>query len=72
MDNYWVGAFNRVAAHTSARTLIWQLNAAKLSPPLSLACVQTAYANGASGGYIRSLGVEVPLAKTGVKFLHHL
>ncbi len=33
---------------------------------------QTAYANGASSAYIRgTLGLPVPLAKTGVKFVHH-
>ena len=30
------------------------------------------YANGASGRYIGSLGVPVRLAKTGVKFVHHV
>jgi len=34
--------------------------------------VQTAYANGASGRYIRSLGVPLRLAKTGVKHVHHV
>ena len=38
---------------------------------VQMAAVQTAYANGASGKYIKSQGVEVPLAKTGVKFVHH-
>ena len=37
-----------------------------------MAVVQTAYANGASGEYVRSLGVETRLAKTGVKFVHHV
>ncbi len=43
-----------------------------LRPELSTAVVQTAYANGASGEYIRSLGVPVRLAKTGVKYVHHV
>ncbi|KAL1496810.1 hypothetical protein AB1Y20_014396 [Prymnesium parvum] len=51
--------------------LMEQLAAAKLDKPLRVACVQTAYANGAAGAYIRGLGMEVPMAKTGVKFLHH-
>ena len=38
-----------------------------LDNEFKMAAVQTAYANGASGGYIKSLGVECPLAKTGVK-----
>lgn len=40
--------------------------------PVSVGVVQTAYANGASSAYIRgTLGLPVPLAKTGVKFVHH-
>lgn len=35
------------------------------------AVVQTAYANGASSQFIRSLGMPIHLAKTGVKYLHH-
>ena len=39
---------------------------------MSVGVVQTAYANGASTAYIRdTLGLPVPLAKTGVKFVHH-
>ena len=39
---------------------------------VSVGVVQTAYANGASSAYIReTLGLPVPLAKTGVKFVHH-
>ena len=39
--------------------------------PFSLGCVQTAYANGAATAYLRSVGVTVAFAKTGVKFVHH-
>lgn len=40
--------------------------------PVSVGVVQTAYANGASTAFIRGkLGLPVPLAKTGVKFVHH-
>ena len=40
--------------------------------PVSVGVVQTAYANGASTAYIRDvLKLPVPLAKTGVKFVHH-
>jgi len=48
-----------------------QFEVLQLSTPLSLAVVQTAYANGASSNYLRSLGLQLPMAKTGVKFLHH-
>ena len=45
----------------------------KLATPLTMAAVQTAYANGAATAYMRALpGVTVPLAKTGVKHLHHI
>ena len=38
----------------------------------SVGCVQTAYANGSSSAYLKNvLGVEAPLVKTGVKYLHH-
>ena len=37
-----------------------------------MAVVQTAYANGASGRYLRELGVPVRMAKTGVKYVHHV
>jgi phosphoacetylglucosamine mutase len=49
-----------------------ELSALELQPALSVAVVQTAYANGASGNYIRSLGVPTRIAKTGVKFVHHV
>eukprot|EP00325_Prymnesiales_sp_UTEX-LB-985_P011297 CAMPEP_0174760060 /NCGR_PEP_ID=MMETSP1094-20130205/108583_1 /TAXON_ID=156173 /ORGANISM="Chrysochromulina brevifilum, Strain UTEX LB 985" /LENGTH=590 /DNA_ID=CAMNT_0015966001 /DNA_START=26 /DNA_END=1797 /DNA_ORIENTATION=+ len=48
-----------------------ELSTLALQPALSMAVVQTAYANGASGRYIGSLGVPIRLAKTGVKFVHH-
>lgn len=39
---------------------------------VSVGVVQTAYANGASTAYIRDkLRLPVPMAKTGVKFVHH-
>ena len=49
-----------------------ELSTLNLQPALSMACVQTAYANGASGRYVRSLGVPTKLAKTGVKYVHHV
>lgn len=36
-----------------------------------MAVVQTAYANGGSTRYLKSTGVPVSVAKTGVKFVHH-
>ena len=38
---------------------------------LSFGVVQTAYANGASTYYLRSIGIEPAIAKTGVKYVHH-
>jgi Phosphoglucomutase/phosphomannomutase, alpha/beta/alpha domain III len=40
------------------------------SSSLHAGVVQTAYANGASTAFLRSMGIEVILAKTGVKHLH--
>jgi phosphoacetylglucosamine mutase len=48
-----------------------ELKALELASPPSLAVVQTAYANGAATRYLQSLGLQLPMAKTGVKFLHH-
>mmetsp|Transcript_38694 Transcript_38694/g.76271 ORF Transcript_38694/g.76271 Transcript_38694/m.76271 type:complete len:618 (+) Transcript_38694:3-1856(+) len=39
---------------------------------VGLAVVQTAYANGASSAYLRSQGLTLDFAKTGVKFVHHV
>ena len=48
-----------------------QLDAAGLSGAVSVGCVQTAYANGASTQYLREmLGVPVACVPTGVKHLH--
>lgn len=38
---------------------------------LSVGVVQTAYANGASTRWLREHGVDVGIARTGVKFVHH-
>eukprot|EP01041_Mallomonas_annulata_P004587 gene4587-9116_t len=47
-----------------------EMLAANLPHDLTLGVVQTAYANGASSHHIRSQGITVAIAKTGVKFLH--
>ena len=54
-----------------AVTLLRELQAAELDKEFSFGVVQTAYANGAAGDYLRAQGVPVVLAKTGVKFVHH-
>jgi phosphoacetylglucosamine mutase len=43
-----------------------------LSKSLTMAVVQTAYANGSSTKFLRSHGIDVKIAKTGVKYLHHV
>ena len=54
-----------------ARFIKAQLDAAGLSDDLTLGCVQTAYANGASTDYLREVvGVPVEFVPTGVKHLH--
>jgi len=75
--HYWRGAEWRLLdgdkiAALFALFLCEELSTLALKPALSMAVVQTAYANGASGRYIGSLGVPVRLAKTGVKFVHHV
>jgi len=54
-----------------AVTLLREMQAAGLDTTFSFGAVQTAYANGAAGDYLRGQGVPVVLAKTGVKFVHH-
>lgn len=54
-----------------ATLLLLEVKEAGLEGNLSLGIVQTAYANGASTAYLRSLGIPVVFAKTGVKYLHH-
>ena len=44
---------------------------ASLADQVNMGIVQTAYANGSSSAFLRSFGVPVVLAKTGVKYLHH-
>ncbi|RYH17484.1 hypothetical protein EON65_28480 [archaeon] len=54
-----------------ATFLLQEVKEAGLAEHLSVGIVQTAYANGASTAYLRSLGISVVFAKTGVKYLHH-
>jgi phosphoacetylglucosamine mutase len=61
---------DRIAA-VFASFIRQELEAAQLLDRFRLGCVQTAYANGGSGGYLLSQGVPVTMAKTGVKYLHH-
>jgi phosphoacetylglucosamine mutase len=75
--HYWQGTEWRLLdgdkiAALFASFVCEELAALALKPALSTVVVQTAYANGASGEYIRSLGVPVRLAKTGVKYVHHV
>ena len=45
---------------------------AGLSDTVKLGVVQTAYANGSSTRYLKKMGVNVAMAMTGVKHLHHM
>jgi len=47
-----------------------ELMASKLLDAYSFSVVQTAYANGASSNYLKSMGIPVFITKTGVKYLH--
>lgn len=62
---------DKIAALMSVM-LIQELRAAGLDAQVSLGVVQTAYANGASTNYLRQQGVAIAMAKTGVKYLHHV
>lgn len=75
--HYWKGSEWRLLdgdkiAALFASFVCEELTTLALQPALAMAVVQTAYANGASGQYIRSLGVPVRIAKTGVKYVHHV
>ncbi|RHY30797.1 hypothetical protein DYB32_004040 [Aphanomyces invadans] len=48
-----------------------KLRVLDLANEISLGVVQTAYANGGAGAYLKSKKIQVGLAKTGVKFCHH-
>lgn len=48
-----------------------ELQASGLQDEFRLGVVQTAYANGASTIFLKSHGIAVIMAKTGVKYLHH-
>ena len=71
---YWQSSTFRVLDGDKIATLLvdflhTQLQQTKLKA--SVGVVQTAYANGASTRYLRDRGVQVLMAKTGVKHLHH-
>lgn len=48
-----------------------ELNVCGLLNELTMGVVQTAYANGASTRFLQSHRINISIAKTGVKYLHH-
>jgi phosphoacetylglucosamine mutase len=60
---------DKIAALVST-FLITELTACGWKDSWSFGVVQTAYANGSSTAFLRSRGINVVFAKTGVKFLH--
>jgi phosphoacetylglucosamine mutase len=70
---------DKIAALVST-FLIGEIRAAGLFDPnlrptsreFRMGVVQTAYANGASTAFLKSQGIEIAIAKTGVKFLHRV
>eukprot|EP01031_Cornospumella_fuschlensis_P035414 gene35414-42925_t len=68
---HWILLDGDRIASLVATFLLREVQEAGLDEQLSLGIVQTAYANGASTAYLRSLGISVVFAKTGVKYLHH-
>jgi len=71
-ENKWILLDGDKIGCLMAVVLKQELVAAQLEGIFSLGVVQTAYANGASGAYLRSQGVPIAMAKTGVKYLHHV
>lgn len=55
----------------AGRFIYEQLNVLEIKDSVKVGVVQTAYANGAAGAYLRKEGVPLGMAKTGVKFVHH-
>lgn len=51
--------------------LIKDLQQANLLSQFTFGVIQTAYANGSSTDFMRSQGIPIEMAKTGVKYLHH-
>ena len=73
-NNQWILLDGDRIATLIALFLFQELSTAGLLKEevgLRAGVVQTAYANGSSGQFLRNKGVEVLLAKTGVKFIHH-
>jgi phosphoacetylglucosamine mutase len=66
---------DKIAALVST-FIVEELRAADLlttsDDSIKMGVVQTAYANGASTAFLRAQGIEVAMAKTGVKYLHHV
>jgi phosphoacetylglucosamine mutase len=70
-DPQWVLLDGDKIAGLMCILLRQELEAAELTEKYSCAVVQTAYANGASTRFLRSINMPIHLAKTGVKYLHH-
>jgi len=66
VDGHW----NLLIAVLFCVLLQQELMASKLLDAYSFSVVQTAYANGASSDYLKSMGIPVFITKTGVKYLH--
>lgn len=52
--------------------IIPSVSSGEQKDPFRFGVVQTAYANGSSTAFLRAKGIPVLMAKTGVKYLHHV
>lgn len=71
-NNGWILLDGDKIAALLASLVHTELVKAGLSTEFTLGVVQSAYANGASTNYFRSNNIPVAMAKTGVKYMHHV
>lgn len=70
--NKWILLDGDKIATIVALLFSQELREIGLMSKLSMCVVQTAYANGASTKFLKDNGIHVAIAKTGVKYLHHV
>ena len=69
-ENKWILLDGDKIASLISVLLRQEIDKSGLSEQISFGIIQTAYANGSSTKYLKSIGVPIEMAKTGVKYLH--
>ena len=69
-QNKWILLDGDKIASLISVLLRQEIDQSGLSDQISFGIIQTAYANGSSTKYLKSIGVPIEMAKTGVKYLH--